>query len=31
MPANLRRSPQQDEAGTNTQSRGVQGRYGFWR
>jgi hypothetical protein len=31
MPANLRRSPRQDEAGTNTQSRGVQRRYGYWR
>ena len=31
MPANLQRSPGQDEVGTNTQSRGVQRRYGYWR
>jgi N-acetylglucosamine-6-sulfatase len=31
MPKNLRRSPLQDQIGTNTQSTGVQRRYGYWR
>ena len=31
MPENLRRSPGANEIGTNTQSRGVQRRYGYWR
>jgi N-acetylglucosamine-6-sulfatase len=31
MPENLRRSPRANEIGTNTQSRGVQLRYGYWR
>jgi arylsulfatase A-like enzyme len=31
MPENLRRTPLQDEVGTNTQSRGVEHRYGYWR
>jgi len=31
MPESLRRSPRANEIGTNTQSRGVQQRYGYWR
>jgi N-acetylglucosamine-6-sulfatase len=31
MPADLRRDPAQDEAGTDTQSRGVEKRYGYYR
>jgi arylsulfatase A-like enzyme len=31
MPENLRRDPHEDEVGTNTQSRGVERRYGYWR
>jgi len=31
MPPSLRRDPHQDQVGTNTQSRGVQRRYGYWR
>ncbi|MEO5710249.1 MAG: sulfatase [Nocardioidaceae bacterium] len=31
MPQDLRRDPRQDEIGTNTQSSGVQRRYGYWR
>ena len=31
MPKDLRRSPLQDQIGTNTQSSGVQRRYGYWR
>ena len=31
MPQDLRRTAHQDEVGTNTQSSGVQRRYGYWR
>jgi N-acetylglucosamine-6-sulfatase len=31
MPQNLRRSPGANQIGTDTQSRGVQRRYGYWR
>jgi len=31
MPAQFERSPTQNLQGTNTQSRGVQQRYGYWR
>ena len=31
IPKDLRRSPLRDQIGTNTQSSGVQRRYGYWR
>ena len=31
MPERFRRTPAQNELGTDTQSRGVQRRYGYWR
>ena len=31
LPDRFQRTPRENEAGTNTQSRGVQQRYGYWR
>lgn len=31
LPRSFQRTPAQEKAGTNRQSRGVQKRYGYWR
>ena len=31
LPDRFQRTPRENEIGTNTQSRGVQKRYGYWR